>query len=174
MSKFQSVLENLKLRKERAENGLYNCIPLAFPRFRLSLPGTEMAKFIVITANQKVGKSKLVDYMYVYEPLFFMMENPELKVKVQYFTLEVSPMEKYNEFLCHLLYRLDGIEIDTKRLKSVDRDNPVDNKIFELLESDRYRPYIEKFEEMVEYIGDIKNPTGKFGFLLNFTYLCSL
>lgn len=54
MSKFENVLNNLKLRKQRAENGLYNCIPLAFPRFRLSLPGTEMAKFIVITANQKV------------------------------------------------------------------------------------------------------------------------
>ncbi len=160
MSKFESVLNNLKLRKQRAENGLYNCIPLAFPRFRAALPGTEMAKFIVITANQKIGKSKLSDYMYVYEPLFFMMEHPELKVKTQYFTLEVSPMEKYNEFLCHLLYRLDGIEIDTKKLKSVDKDNPVDSKIFELLESERYRPYIEKFEEMVEYIGDIKNPTG--------------
>lgn len=160
MSKFQGVLDNLKLRKNRAENGLYNCIPLAFPRFKQLLPGTEMAKFIVITASQKIGKSKLTDYMYVYEPLFFMMEHPELKVKTQYFTLEISPIEKYNEFLCHLLYRLDGIEIDTKRLKSVDKDNPVDNHIFELLESVRYRPYIEKFEESVEYIGDTRNPTG--------------
>lgn len=160
MSKFESVLSNLKLRKQRAENGLYNCIPLAFPRFKMFLPGTEIAKFIVITASQKIGKSKLSDFMYVYEPLFFMMEHPELKVKVQYFTLEISPMEKYNEFLCHLLYRLDGIEIDTKRLKSVDKDNPVDNHIFELLQSDKYKPYIDKFEEMVEYIGDIRNPTG--------------
>lgn len=160
MSKFENVLNNLKLRKQRAENGLYNCIPLSFPRFKMLLPGTEMAKFIVVTASQKIGKSKLSDFMYVYEPLFFMMEHPELKVKVQYFTLEISPMEKYNEFLCHLLYRLDGIEIDTKRLKSVDKDNPVDSHIFELLQSDKYRPYIEKFEEMVEYIGDIRNPTG--------------
>lgn len=160
MRKFDSVLNNLKLRKQRAENGLYNCIPLAFPRFRMFLPGTEMAKFIVVTASQKIGKSKLSDFMYVYEPLFFMMKHPELKVKIQYFTLEISPMEKYNEFLCHLLYRLDGIEIDTKRLKSVDKDNPVDNHIFELLQSDKYKPYIEKFEEMVEYIGDTRNPTG--------------
>lgn len=160
MNKFESVLNNLKLRKQRAESGLYNCIPLSFPRFKMFLPGTEMAKFIVVTASQKIGKSKLSDFMYVYEPLFFMMEHPELKVKVQYFTLEISPIEKYNEFLCHLLYRLDGIEIDTKRLKSVDKDNPVDNHIFELLQSDKYRPYIEKFEDMVEYIGDIRNPTG--------------
>lgn len=160
MSKFENILNNLKLRKQRAENGLYNCIPLSFPRFKMLLPGTEMAKFIVVTASQKIGKSKLSDFMYVYEPLFFMMEHPELRVKVQYFTLEISPMEKYNEFLCHLLYRLDGIEIDTKRLKSVDKDNPVDSHIFELLQSDKYRPYIEKFEEMVEYIGDIRNPTG--------------
>lgn len=57
MSKFKSVLDNLKSRKQRAENGLYNCIPLAFPRFRIALPGTEMAKFIVVTANQKVKES---------------------------------------------------------------------------------------------------------------------
>lgn len=159
MSKFESILSNLKLRKQRAENGLYNCIPLAFPRFKEYLPGTEMSKYIIISANQKVGKSKLCDYMYVYDPLFFIMEHPNLKVKVLYFSLEISPKEKYNEFLCHLLYRLDGIEISTKDLKSVDKDNPISDKILELLETERYQRYIKKFEEMVEYF-DIKNPTG--------------
>lgn len=159
MSKFQEVLKDLQDRKDRAESGLYNCIPLAFPRFRRFLPGTEMSKYIIISANQKVGKSKLCDYLYIYDPLFFIMDNPNLKIKVLYFSLEISPKEKYNEFLCHLLYRLDGIEIDTKRLKSVDKDHPVDSRILNLLSTERYQRYIRKYEETVQYF-DIKNPTG--------------
>lgn len=64
MSKFSSVLSNLKMRKKRADDGLYNCIPLAFRRFKNVLPGTEMAKFIVITANQKVKESNSFILLY--------------------------------------------------------------------------------------------------------------
>ena len=86
------------------------------------------------------------------------MEHPELKIKVLYFTLEVSASEKYNEFLCHLLYKLDGIHISTAQLKST--QDPIDQHILDLLASERYKPYIEAFENMVTYIEDIKNPTG--------------
>lgn len=159
MSNFETIIKDLELRRDRALNNLYNCIPLAFPRFRQFFPGTEMTKYIILSANQKVGKSKLADYMYVYDPLFFTMEHPSLKIKVLYFSLEISPKEKYNEFLCHLLYRLDGIEISTKDLKSIDKDKPISKEILDLLKTDRYQTYIKKFEEMVTYL-DIKNPTG--------------
>ena len=98
--------------------------------------------------------------MLVYEPLFFSMEHPELKVKILYFTLEMSPSAKRDEFYCHLLYRLDGIRISPTDLRSTDIDNPVDEHILELLSSEKYRPYIEKFNEMVEFIDEDKNPTG--------------
>lgn len=160
MSRFKQVMGNLRLRKERVLNGLYNCIPFPFPRFRAWVPGIETAKFIVVTANQKIGKSKFCDYLFVYEPLFFILEHPEMRAKVLYFTLEMSPEEKYNEFLCHLLFRLDGIEVSPTELKSTDRDHPIDEKILELLESDKYQKYIKAFEDMVEYIDDQRNPTG--------------
>lgn len=160
MSRFEQVIGNLRLRRERVLNGLYNCIPFPFPRFRAWVPGIETAKFIVVTANQKVGKSKFCDYLFVYEPLFFILEHPEIRVKVLYFTLEMSPEEKYNEFLCHLLFRLDGIEVSPTELKSTDRDHPIDEKILELLETDKYQRYIKTFEDMVEYIDDQRNPTG--------------
>lgn len=87
-----------------------------------------------------------------------MMEHPELKVKVLYFSLEMSAKEKYNEFLCHLLSRLDRIHIDTRTLRSVDK--PCDSHIFELLESERYQKYIQAYEEMVIFNDSDKNPTG--------------
>lgn len=160
MSRFEQVMSNLRLRRERVLTGLHNCIPFPFPRFRSWVPGIEMAKFIVVTANQKVGKSKFCDYLFVYETLFFVLEHPEMRLKVLYFTLEMSPEEKYNEFLCHLLYRLDRIEISPTKLKSTDIDHPVDEKILELLETEKYQRYIKAFEDMVEYIDNQRNPTG--------------
>lgn len=157
---FSEVLQDLQRRRDRVMSGLWNCIPLPFPRFKQLLPGFEQGKYIVVTANQKVGKSKLCDYLLVYSIIFFAMEHPEFKAKILYFTLEMSPKEKYNEFLCHLLFRLDGIVISPTELKSTDKDKPVDSHIFELLKSERYQAYIRKFEEMVEYIDTDRNPTG--------------
>ena len=160
MTKFNKVISNLRTRRSRVLNGLFNCIPCPFPRLKRLVPGVEQGKYIVVTANQKVGKSKLCDYMFIYEPLFFILEHPEIRMKVLYFTLEMSPEEKYNEFLCHLLFRLDGIEISPTELKSTDQDHPVDEKILELLETERYQRYIRAFENMVIYVDDQRNPTG--------------
>lgn len=158
--KFSEVLQDLQRRRDRVMNGMWNCIPLPFPRFKQLFPGFEQGKYIVVTANQKVGKSKLCDYLLIYSIIFFAMEHPEFKAKILYFTLEMSPKEKYNEFLCHLLFRLDSIIISPTELKSTDKDKPVNPHIFELLESERYQAYIRKFEEIVEYIDTDRNPTG--------------
>lgn len=160
MSYFNSVKSYLLGRKKRAVNGLYNCIPFPFPRFRRFLPGTQMGKYIICTANQKIGKTKFCDFVYVYETLFFIMEHPEVKAKILYFCLEESPRKKYIEFLCHLLYRLDRIEMSPTELESTDKDYPVPQEILDKLDSERYQRYIKKFEEMVEYIDNGGNPTG--------------
>lgn len=158
MSRFEEVQAENELRRERVIQGKYNCLPFPFERFRKVYPGVEQSKYICITANQKVGKSKLADYLFIYEPLFYMMDHPELKVKVIYFSLEMSAKEKYNEFLCHLLARLDKIHIDTRRLRSVDK--PCDPHIFELLKSEKYQKYIQAYENMVIFNDTDKNPTG--------------
>lgn len=160
MSYFDSVKAYLSSRKERAEKGLYNCIPFPFERFRNFLPGTQMGKYIIVTASQKVGKTKFCDFVYVYEPLFFIMEHPEVRLKVLYFCLEESPRKKYIEFLSHLLYRLDRIEISPVDLESTDKDKPVPDYILDKLNSQRYQNYIQRFEQMVEYVDDTRNPTG--------------
>lgn len=160
MSYYDSVKSFLLNKRQRALSGLYNCIPFPFPRFKVFLPGTQMGKYIICTANQKVGKTKFCDFVYVYETLFFIIEHPEVRVKILYFCLEESPRKKYTEFLCHLLYRLDRIEISPTELESTDKDHPVPQEILDKLDSERYQRYIKKFEEMVEYIDSEKNPTG--------------
>lgn len=99
--------------------------------------------------------------MIMYNPLFYMMEHPdEFNMKIIYFTLEMSKDEKFYDFLCHLLFKLDNIEIGTLDLKSTDKNKPLDEKILKLIMSEKYQKYINKFQEMVIFIDDIKNPTG--------------
>lgn len=70
--------------------------------------------------------------------------------------------EKCREFMCYLLYELSQgkIHLSPKELKSVNEDMPLPQEVIDILDSDEYKYYYKKFEECVEYIDDIKNPTG--------------
>lgn len=160
MSYFKDILEHLKEKRQRALDGLYNCIPLPFPRFRNLFPGIQMGRYIIVTANQKIGKTKFCDFLFVYEIIDFIIKHPEVRAKILYFCLEESPRKKYIEFLCHLLWRLDKIIVTNSEIESTDKDHPIKEEILELLKTERYQQYIRKFEETVEYIDDIRNPTG--------------
>ena len=99
--------------------------------------------------------------MLVYEPFFYAMEHPEqLRLKILYFTLEMAKEEKFYEFLCHLLFRLDNIRVSPTDLKSTSSDKPISEEIIELLKSEKYQTYINKFKETVTYIDSERNPTG--------------
>lgn len=160
MSYFEDVMSYLEQRRQRAINGLYNCIPLPFKRFRTFVPGIEQGRYIIVTASQKIGKTKFCDFMFIYETLFFLIEHPEVKVKILYFCLEESARKKIVELQCHLLYRLDNILISPTELESTDKDRPVPKEILELLKTEKYQKYIKKYEELVEFITEDKNPTG--------------
>ena len=157
---FSKVFKDLVERKERAESGKYNCIPFPFPRFRNIVPGIERGRYVCITASAKIGKSKFCDFMFVYEPLFFAIDNPQFRFKVIYFTLEVNAETKYLEFLSHLLYRLDNIVVSPVDLRSVNNEKPISQNILDLLNTERYQKYIRFYEEHIEYIDTIANPTG--------------
>jgi hypothetical protein len=165
---FDRALEELVTRRNRILHGLINCIPLCYPRLRNWLPGIEKRRYTIVTANQKVGKSKLVDYTFVYEAFFYAIEHPDqLRLKVLYFTLEMGKKEKIYEFLCHLLFRLDGIRISPTNLKSTSADKPVPQEILDLIASDKYQEYVNKFKEMVSYIDTERNPTGIYKYIRN-------
>ena len=107
--------------------------------------------------------------MLVYEPFFYAIEHPDqLRLKILYFTLEMGKEEKFYEFLCHLLYRLDKIRISPTDLKSTSADRPVPQEILDLLASERYVTYIQKFKETVIYIDSERNPTGINKYCRNF------
>lgn len=156
---FEQTQHMLRERKEKAESGKFNCIPLPYPHLRKWIPGLERGKYILLTSMQKIGKTKFTDYTFVYKTIEFILSHPEIKVKILYFSLEESAVTKMLEYESYLLNKLSSSAVSISELRSVDR--PIDGKLLDLLETKRYRQYIDKFEEIVEFasIRD-KNPTG--------------
>lgn len=166
---FDRAIDKLTDRRNKILDGGVNCIPLTYPRLRAWLPGTEKRRYVVVTANQKVGKSKFVDYTYVYETFFYYIENPQkVRVLILYFTLEMGKQEKFYEFLCHLLYRLDNIRISPTDLKSTNAERPCPQEVLDLIKSEKYQFYIKEFKKMVRFIDDVRNPTGIYKYCRSF------
>lgn len=159
-SSFDNVIEALRERKKNLENGGVNCIPSPFVRFRREYPGTEQGRYIVVTANQKIGKTKIASYIFLYNVLDYCYDNPnKCSVHIIYFSLEESPQLVREKYISYLLFKLDKIRISPEDLRSTDETYPVPDEILDLLETDKYKSRLNFFDNNVEFIIEKTNPT---------------
>lgn len=158
---FDRVLEEIEENKTRRERGEIVNIPFPFPRFSAYVPGIQKGRYIGVTANQKVGKTKLADYIFLYSTFKFWQQNRDkIKLKIFYFTLEMSKEEKIKEAISHFLY----VHSKGKIHKSPDEINSqyqgyiLDNMTLDEIRG--MKSAFEEFESVVEFIDTIKNPFG--------------
>ena len=173
MELFNRVYEGLVNRRERVLTGKINCIPFGLPRFERELPGIERERYYLISANQKVGKTKVTNFLFLFNPVFYAYNNKDkIKLKIFYFSLEISTEELYQEFICHLLYVLSKgkVRIDVKDLKSTSNLKPLPEEILELMNSDLYKSYFQFFEECVEIHESIRNPFGIYKMMRDYAH----
>lgn len=158
-SLFERVHSNITERKERLLNGKVNCIPWGLPRFEEHSPGIEQGKYYQITAASKVGKTQLCDALFLYNAVQQVIDNGlDVRLKIFYFTLELSKEEKMLACFANILYVKEGIRISPTDLKSTHASRMLDDKVLELLK--KYKPYFDKIEEIVEFIDSVKHPYG--------------
>jgi len=155
------VLEDLRVRKERVESGIPNLIPSPFTRFSSEFVGIEQAVYYLVTASTKVGKTQIADFMFLYAPFFYAFNNRErIRLKIFYFSLEMSKQQKIRQFLCHLLFVLSRgkVRVDPKELRS--SREAISDEILNMLNQEEYIEYYKFFEENVIFIDDVRNPYG--------------
>lgn len=155
------VLKDLKDRRETVVNGGVNCIPWPFPRFRIEIPGIEQEQYIVITASEKVGKTQLTSFIYLYHVLDYAFEHPDqCTVHIIYFALEESIPRIIQRYMVYLLWKFDGERIPPTDLRSTSVDYPLPEEILEKLQSEKYQERLRFFEECVQFETEDTNPTG--------------
>lgn len=160
---FNRVIGDITNRRQKVIDGKINCIPCQFERFGAEWPGIEQRKYYGVTGQQKAGKTQFGDALFLYHPFFYAFNNPDkIRIKIKYFSLEISAEEKYKQFMCHLLFILSNGKIrkSQRDLNSTVTESPLDKNVLDLLNTDEYRKYYEFFEDNVEIISHIRNPTG--------------
>ena len=109
-------------------------------------------------------KTQIADWLFVYNTIQQVIEeNLNIRLKIFYFTLEMSKEEKMLSAFSNILYVKEGVRIAPKDLRSTKADRLLTEETLDLIAS--YETYFNKIEEIVEFIDDIRNPTGIFKFV---------
>jgi hypothetical protein len=158
-SLFNRTFKTIVNKRQRLLEGKINCIPTGFPRFENEFPGLEQGKSILFTANSKVGKTQIADWLILYNTIQQVIDfNLDVRLKIFYFTLEMTAEQKMLSAFSNILYIKEGIRIAPKDLRSTKADKILSENILEIIQ--KYEPYFKKIEEVVEFIDDIRNPYG--------------
>jgi hypothetical protein len=104
-------------------------------------------------------KTQIADWLFLYNTIQQVIDKGlNIKLKIFYFTLEMSKEEKMRSAFSNILYIKEGVRIAPKDLRSTKADRILSTENLELIQ--KYEPYFSKIEEIVEFIDDIRNPTG--------------
>ena len=158
-SLFSRVYETIVNKRERILSGKINSIPWGLPRFEESSPGIEQGKYYQITAQSKAGKTQLADALFVFNTVKQIIDdNLDIRLKIFYFSLELSKEEKMLSCFANILYIKEGLRIAPTDLKSTHAKKVLSSEVLEIIS--KYQKYFDKIEEIVEFIDDIRHSTG--------------
>jgi hypothetical protein len=158
-SLFTRVYENIVNKRERVLNGKVNCIPWGLPRFEESSPGIEQGKYYQVTAQSKAAKTQLTDWLFVFNTIKQIIDdNLDIRLKIFYFSLELSKEEKMLACFANILYIKEGLRIAPTDLKSTHAKKVLSLEVLEIIS--KYQKYFDKIEEIVEFVDDIRHATG--------------
>lgn len=156
------VMHSMQDRRTKILNGGVNCITSPLPTFGYDFPGTEQATYYLVTGGSKSSKTKITNFLFLYNAILFAYNHPELvRVRIFYALLEETAENVLMKFICYLLYIMSGhkIRIDIKTLKSVDNKRILPKEILDLIRTEPYQRILSFFEDHVVFIPD-RNPTG--------------
>jgi len=162
VSAFNRVLNTLKDNKQKRLKGDKIAIPWSLPRLSTVLPGIEKARYNLVSASPKAGKTMLADFLYVYQPIEWKIANPDSNIipKIFYFSLEVSINSKIKAAMCYKLFKDYNVVISPQKLGSVFGGYILDDQVEEIISSVEFQEWFYKFESMVTFYDSIRNPYG--------------
>lgn len=159
MSLFKSVQEQIIENKRLRESGKDISIPFPFPRFSEEIPGIQKGRYIITTAASKIGKTKFTDSLFLYNPYRFTKEtSTNIKIKVLYFSLEMSKEDKVKEAISYFLYIKKNIRLTPDKMDSIFKKYILENSVVKAIEE--IQPTMEEFLDLVTFIDHTRNPYG--------------
>lgn len=134
-----------------------NYIPFGLQRFEEYLPGILKKHYYIITANAGIGKSQLVDFLFLYKPFDFWLKNKEsCSLKIFYFSLEMDTESKIVAGISKRLYEQEGLKLTTNEILSYKKNKISDDNYNAIT---RVKDYFDSMEEVVTIIDKQLTPS---------------
>lgn len=163
------VIDSLKNNRDKRLRGDVIAIPWSLTRLSRLLPGVERGKYVMISASPKGGKSQLTDFLYVIEPIeWYIAHKPKMKLKVLYFSLEMSREAKILQAISYKLNKSYNISISPQHLKSTFGGYVLNENILAVIQSRPFQEWLAKFESIVTYVDDVRSPDRIYAFVKGF------
>lgn len=105
-----SIVDSFYKKVEEGRKGNNMGIPSGFPKLDKYIYGIQKRFLSVIMGDSGSGKSSLALFMYVYQPLKYSMEHPEIPINILALSFEMSQEVLLAKLLS--LYILDTYHID--------------------------------------------------------------
>lgn len=163
---FNSVIESIEKGKDGGNEG----IPMGLDRFSQLIPNIQKGRYHLVVGESGSGKSAFVDTAYVFNPLEWYIknkDNTDIKLKIFYYSLEISKNRLITKQISRKLYVDHGLLLDVNYILSFGK-NRITEEHYQLVK--KYRDYFYDLEEFLiirDNDGGSLNPTGIRKDLLN-------
>lgn len=103
-----------------------------------------------------MGKTSLVDDLFLYNTIDYCDKNPEFQCGISYLSLEIDAVSKANKIIARKLFYDQGVELSARELLSQTKMPKVDKTLIDFIESE-YKSFYETFNKKVHIKDKIMN-----------------
>lgn len=157
---FEEIYKRVEENRQNRLDGNYNSIPWSFDRLtdEYNYPGWVKGKMYLVTASSGIAKSKFTKWLTIVSTYMKWKEKP-FKTKIFWFALEESKEKLYLEAISIAIY-YNHRKIVTPEMMLSYGKYVVPQKILEWIKEAKDSGFLKFFEDHVEVIDHISNPTG--------------
>jgi hypothetical protein len=152
---FARRYKNYIERRDRLLHGSNNCIVSPFTRGREGFVGIQQGKYYLVTGNTKSAKTSLTNHLFLLNPLMQAYGNRSFRLKIFYYSLEMSVSQLFDKFTCYWLFLKTGgrVSLSPMDLNSVTK--PLSREALSLLRSREANAFFSFVEDTVVFHEDV-------------------
>ena len=160
-----NIINDIVEKRNNILNGNINSFPYPFAKLNQHLPGFTMGSYIIITANTKVGKTQIADYMFMLYPLFLLYNNRNNSTANKYnfaiecISLELSALAKsytiYSHFISNYFIKLTNNvnkKVTIEDLKSISQ--PLSDDVLNELSTGKLKEFFDYIKPYYNIVDD--------------------
>ena len=157
----QTLFDDLILEVDRGVAGLNEGLPMGFERIYDYVAGIQHSRYDLIGGDIGSGKTAFLDNCYLLNPYDYLQKNPQSKVKLKvlYFSLEISRRRKIAKLVAWKLWKDYGILVNTNMITSRGKKNRISKELYAKVMS--VQGYFDQMEaETLEFRDQPLKPKG--------------